>query len=106
MLRREDFIAADDRTAWSVATEPLRYQYTSVYDWKGLDPAIDDDALRRDAQDRFIVGGPETVREEILRYRDAVNAAGIIFRVQLPKLPPERVMEAIRLLGEWVLPDL
>jgi alkanesulfonate monooxygenase SsuD/methylene tetrahydromethanopterin reductase-like flavin-dependent oxidoreductase (luciferase family) len=106
LLRREGYIAPDDRTAWAVATEPLRYQYTSVYDWKGLDSTIADDALRQYAKDRFIVGGPETVRSEILRFAEAVNAECVIFRIQLPKLPDEKVLEAVRILGEQVLPRL
>lgn len=105
ILRREGYIAEDDRTAWEIATEPLRYQYTAVYTWK-IDPNTEGDAFRQYARDRFIVGGPERVREEVLRFKEAIDADLIIFRMQLPKLPDDKVLKAVRILGERVLPHV
>lgn len=103
ILRREGYVAADDRTAWEIGAKPLKYQYTKVYTWR-LNDAMTDDAFREYARDRFLFGGPERFREEIAKFNEAVDPELIIFRFQLPTLPQSQVMEAVRTLGEKVLP--
>jgi alkanesulfonate monooxygenase SsuD/methylene tetrahydromethanopterin reductase-like flavin-dependent oxidoreductase (luciferase family) len=56
------------------------------------------------SRDRFIVGDPAEVRDEIARYRDRLGATMMIFRVQWPGLEQAAVLRSIRLLGEQVLP--
>lgn len=69
-----------------------------------LEAGASDEALREYARDRFIVGGPEECIEELRRYREALGTDTVLFRLQLPKLPDDKVRKAVRLLGERVLP--
>jgi alkanesulfonate monooxygenase SsuD/methylene tetrahydromethanopterin reductase-like flavin-dependent oxidoreductase (luciferase family) len=55
------------------------------------------------ARDRFILGDPVRVSEEIARYRERLGVTTMIFRVQWPGMDQERVLRSIRLLGHKVL---
>jgi alkanesulfonate monooxygenase SsuD/methylene tetrahydromethanopterin reductase-like flavin-dependent oxidoreductase (luciferase family) len=102
ILRREAYLAEDTQTAWEEALEPLRFQYSQVYTHIPL--GMSDQDLRRYARDRFMVGGPEAFIEDLQRYQEALGTDLVLFRLQLPKLPNERVLHAVRHLGEKVLP--
>ena len=57
------------------------------------------------AEDRFIIGSPSDVIEEIDRYRkNGFNYA--VLRLALRKLSTEKVLSSIRLVGEKVIPHL
>ena len=58
------------------------------------------------ARDRFLLGDPARVREEIARYRDTLGVTAIIVRVQWPGMAQAQVLRTIRLLGEQVFPHL
>ena len=71
-------------------------------------PADDQWSSRFDelARDRFLLGDPGRVREEIARYRERLGVTTLIVRVQWPGMPQAQVLRSIRLLGEQVLPAL
>ncbi len=58
------------------------------------------------ARDRFLLGDPARVREDIARYRDTLGVTAIIVRVQWPGMAQAKVLRSIRLLGEPVFPHL
>ena len=58
------------------------------------------ETLRR----RFIIGSPEDVVRECERYAEEIGTRHLIFRMQFPGIPHEKVMRSIRLLGEEVMP--
>ncbi|OLE00500.1 MAG: hypothetical protein AUG80_02285 [Candidatus Rokubacteria bacterium 13_1_20CM_4_68_9] len=58
------------------------------------------------ARDRFLLGDPARVADELLRYRERLGITAVIVRAQWPGLPQERVLRTIRLLGERVRPRL
>jgi alkanesulfonate monooxygenase SsuD/methylene tetrahydromethanopterin reductase-like flavin-dependent oxidoreductase (luciferase family) len=58
------------------------------------------------ARDRFLLGDPVRVREEVARYRERLGVSTLIVRVQWPGMPQAVVLRTIRLLGEQVLPAL
>jgi probable F420-dependent oxidoreductase len=58
------------------------------------------------ARDRFLLGDPGRVRDEIARYRERLGVTTLIVRVQWPGMPQAQVLRSIRLLGEQVLPAL
>jgi alkanesulfonate monooxygenase SsuD/methylene tetrahydromethanopterin reductase-like flavin-dependent oxidoreductase (luciferase family) len=62
------------------------------------------DAFEELARDRFILGDPARVREEIARYRERLGVTSMMFRLQWPGMDQARVLRSIRLLGEQVLP--
>ena len=55
------------------------------------------------ARDRFIIGDPARVVEEIARCRERLGVTTMIFRVQWPGMDQEKVLRSIRLLGQKVL---
>src|SRR2546425_477787 len=56
------------------------------------------------ARDRFLIGDPARVADEIARYRDRLGVTTLIFRLQWPGMGQEQVLRSIRLLGTKVLP--
>ena len=88
----------------------LEAKYGAYRSWeqdKAL-PADDQWSARFDelARDRFLLGDPARVREEIARYREQLGITTLIVRVQWPGMAQAAVLRSIRLLGEEVLPAL
>jgi alkanesulfonate monooxygenase SsuD/methylene tetrahydromethanopterin reductase-like flavin-dependent oxidoreductase (luciferase family) len=55
-------------------------------------------------QDRFIVGDAAHCIEQIEQHRQRLGIQEMSFRLHWPGMPHQRVMQAIALLGERVLP--
>jgi len=109
-LPRECYVAPDAKTALAEAQPFLEGKYVAYRAWeqdKALPPgesfAHDFETL---ARDRFLIGDPARVREEILRYHARLGITDLIVRVQWPGMDPARVLRSIRLLGDEVLPRL
>ncbi|HET8576572.1 MAG TPA: LLM class flavin-dependent oxidoreductase [Methylomirabilota bacterium] len=109
-LIKECYVAADSATAVAEARPFLEAKYEAYRRWEqdkalpdgeGFDPNFE--AL---ARDRFLLGDPARVREEIARYRERLGVTTMIFRLQWPGMDPAKVLRSIRLLGEQVLPHL
>jgi alkanesulfonate monooxygenase SsuD/methylene tetrahydromethanopterin reductase-like flavin-dependent oxidoreductase (luciferase family) len=88
----------------------LEGKYGAYRSWeqdKAL-PADDAWSARFDelARDRFLLGDPGRVRDEIARYQEMLGITTLIVRVQWPGMAQETVLRSIRLLGEGVLPHL
>jgi alkanesulfonate monooxygenase SsuD/methylene tetrahydromethanopterin reductase-like flavin-dependent oxidoreductase (luciferase family) len=56
------------------------------------------------AQDRFIVGDPVQVSEEITRYRELFGITYLICRMAMPDIPHDHITRSMRLFGERVAP--
>ena len=109
-LIKECYVAPDGRTAAAEAQRFLGPKYEAYRQWEqdkalpeGETFAPDFEAL---ARDRFLLGDPARVRDEIARYRDLLGVTTLIVRVQWPGMEQERVLRSIRLLGEEVFPRL
>lgn len=107
---REAFVAPTTEEAVEIARPYLESKYERYLEW-GQDEAMDDgDDLREAfevlAEDRFVVGTPAEVCEEIERYEDELDASHVVFRMRWPGLPQERVVESIRLFGDEVIPNV
>jgi alkanesulfonate monooxygenase SsuD/methylene tetrahydromethanopterin reductase-like flavin-dependent oxidoreductase (luciferase family) len=109
-LIKECYVAPDAATAVGEARPFLGAKYEAYRQWEqdkalpaGESFAPDFDAL---ARDRFLLGDPARVRDEIARYRDTLGVTTIIVRVQWPGMEQARVLRTIRLLGEQVFPHL
>lgn len=96
-LRREAFVAESDAAAWKLFAPGIRHEYGVVY--RPLHPTYPEpdtiDALRRWGEDLFVVGSPETVREEFRRYEAATKATEFLLRVQLPGIPGGAIKESL-----------
>ncbi len=109
-LIKECYVSPDAAAAVGEARRFLGPKYEAYRQWEqdkalpaGESFAPDFDAL---ARDRFLLGDPARVREEIARYRDTLGVTTIIVRVQWPGMEQARVLRTIRLLGEEVFPRL
>lgn len=109
-LCREVFIAADRATAYRTAEPYLAAKYASYVAW-GQDAAQPKgDSLARPFEelwrDRFIIGDPSECLAELQRYCAVLGVNRLLMRVHWPGLPQAHALEAIRLLGQRVLPHL
>lgn len=103
-LIRECCLAPTMAAALAEGRPYLEAKYGAYRGWeqdKAL-PADDQWSARFDdlARDRFLIGDPVRVREEIARYRERLGVTMVIVRVQWPGMPQDMVLRSIRLLGE------
>lgn len=105
---RECSVATEASVALSEARPFLEPKYAAYRQWeqdKALPPGETFDlAFDGLARDRFVIGDPGQAAEEIARYRERLGITVMIFRLQWPGMAQERVLRAIRLLGERVFP--
>ena len=109
-LLRECCVATTTAEALAAGGPFLDAKYGAYRSWE-QDKALPEDdqwSTRFDelAGDRFLLGDPVRVREEIARYRELLGITTLIVRVQWPGMAQEAVLRSIRLLGEQVLPGL
>ena len=109
-LIKECYVAPDRAAAVAEARPYLGPKYEAYRQWEqdkalpaGESFASDFEAL---ARDRFLLGDPARVREEIARYRERLGVTTMIVRVQWPGMEQAKVLRSIRLLGEQVFPHL
>jgi alkanesulfonate monooxygenase SsuD/methylene tetrahydromethanopterin reductase-like flavin-dependent oxidoreductase (luciferase family) len=109
-MSREVFVAEDENGAWELARPHLEAKYRSYVEW-GQDkvmPANEALALPFEelARDRFLVGTPDQVTNQLLSCRDRLGVNYVIVRLQWSGMDPDIADRAIRLLGTEVLPQL
>jgi len=109
-LIRECYVAPDAATALAEARPFLEGKYLAYRAWEQDKALPSGESFAHDfetlARDRFLIGDPARVREEIARYHSRLGITDLIVRVQWPGMDPARVLRSIRLLGEEVLPRL
>ncbi len=111
-LRREMYVAEDDETAWEEVGPSLLYEYEDVYgDYDDIDHSFASsssgdaiDELREHADDRFIIGSPETAIRELEAYRDAIDMDEVLLRMHFPGLDTDRSEKSMRLIADEVMP--
>jgi alkanesulfonate monooxygenase SsuD/methylene tetrahydromethanopterin reductase-like flavin-dependent oxidoreductase (luciferase family) len=109
-LAREVFIGESTAQAMELARPYLEKKYATYVDW-GQDKAMPrEDALALPfeelARDRFLIGDPNTVANELRRYERSLGVNFVVLRLQWAGMDQERVIEAIRLMGTEVIPRL
>jgi alkanesulfonate monooxygenase SsuD/methylene tetrahydromethanopterin reductase-like flavin-dependent oxidoreductase (luciferase family) len=110
-LRREVFCARSHDEAVKIAAPYIKKQYDLYQSW-GQDRAMakGDQNITMDyedlARDRFIVGDPDEVAAEMLRYHDVLGANHIIMSVQGVGMPQAQVLETFHLMAEEVFPKV
>jgi alkanesulfonate monooxygenase SsuD/methylene tetrahydromethanopterin reductase-like flavin-dependent oxidoreductase (luciferase family) len=57
-------------------------------------------------EERFVIGSPETVADDIVRLHDALGIDCVVASIHRPGIAHEHVREAIRLMGEAVIPEV
>lgn len=109
-LSRECCVAPLTSTAVAESRPFLEVKYGAYRQWNLAASAPSAEApgvsFEEFARDRFILGDPTRVREEIARYRERLGVTTLILRVQWPGMEQATVLRSIRLLGEAVLPPV
>ena len=109
-MMRELYIAEDRETAY-VESEPyLVPKYQAYASW-GQDKALPGDEsfsipYQELARDRFLLGSPEEVTQEIRRYEEELDANYLIFRMNWPGMDHQQVLRQIELIGSEVIPRI
>ena len=109
-MMRELYIAADRETADRESQPYLEAKYAAYASW-GQDKALPGNesfsAPYQDlARDRFLLGSPDDVTQEMLRYRDELGVNYLIFRMQWPGMGQEEALRQIEIMGREVLPKV
>ncbi len=109
-LIKECYVAPTTGQALDEARPFLEAKYAAYRHWeqdKALPPgetfSLDFERL---AADRFVVGDPVRVTEDLARYRERLGVTLVAFRVHWPGMAQAQILRSIRLLGERVLPKL
>ncbi len=110
-MRREVFCARSHDEAVEIAAPYIKAQYDLYQSW-GQDKAMPegDRDITMDyeelARDRFIVGDPDEVAEEMLRYNQVLGVNHIIMSVQGVGMPQGQVLDTFHLMAEEVFPKV
>ena len=107
-LGKELYIAGDMDTALREALPYIATKYDAYAQW-GQDNVLPAGEtfhlpIEQLRQDRFIVGDAAHCIEQIERHRERLGIGEMGFRLHWPGMPHRRVLHAIGLLGERVLP--
>jgi len=107
-MMRELCIAEDRETAYTQSRPYLAGKYEAYAAW-GQDRALPGNEsfsipYQELARDRFLLGSPSDVVQEIERYRDALGVNYLIFRMQWPGMEQAEVMRQIELMAREVIP--
>lgn len=107
-MRKELYIARDMDTALREALPYIATKYEAYAQW-GQDEVLPANEsfrlpIEQLRQDRFIVGDPAYCIEQIALHQERLGIQQMGFRLHWPGLSHQRVMQAIELLGEHVLP--
>jgi alkanesulfonate monooxygenase SsuD/methylene tetrahydromethanopterin reductase-like flavin-dependent oxidoreductase (luciferase family) len=106
--RREVFVARSRAEAIRLCAPYLGAKYEAYRQW-GQDRAMpEDDALAADfdelIRDRFLLGSPDEVAEQMLAFQRATGVNHLIMSVQWPGMPQSQALDELHMLAEEVFP--
>ena len=109
-MMRELYVARDRETAFIESQPYLEPKYAAYASW-GQDKALPGEEsfnvpYQDLAKDRFLLGSPDDVVEELKRYASELGVNQMLFRMQWPGMPQEQVLKQIELLGREVIPQV
>jgi alkanesulfonate monooxygenase SsuD/methylene tetrahydromethanopterin reductase-like flavin-dependent oxidoreductase (luciferase family) len=110
-LTREVIIAETEEKAREMAEKHLLINYRDEYGggtWKhpliGAEDSAPVDQFEAISRDRFVVGSPETVIQQIQKFERALGVDHLICRLFFPGMPHEFIMAELKLLAQEVIP--
>jgi alkanesulfonate monooxygenase SsuD/methylene tetrahydromethanopterin reductase-like flavin-dependent oxidoreductase (luciferase family) len=108
--RREVFVAKSRAEAIRLSAPYLGAKYEAYRQW-GQDRAMpDDDQLAADfdelVRDRFLLGSPDEVAEQMLALHRATGVNHLIMSMQWPGMPQRQALEQLHMLAEDVFPKV
>jgi alkanesulfonate monooxygenase SsuD/methylene tetrahydromethanopterin reductase-like flavin-dependent oxidoreductase (luciferase family) len=106
-IRREVFVAPTREEAFRVAAEPIMTKYKAYHAWGlGQSRAGKTEELGQSfedlARDRFLIGSPDDVAEQIIKFNKRVGMNHIVMSMHWPGMEVSRSMEAMQLIAEEV----
>ena len=108
-MRREVFTSRDPETL-DLVREYLADKYQHYLKWGQHEAMEDESELKQQfadlAVDRFVIGTPEEVCEELTRYESELGVTEVVARVHFPGMPYEPALDCIELLGDEVIPHI
>ena len=109
-MRREVFVAATREEALRLCGPYLAGKYKSYRDWGQHHEMPDDDGLAEAfdelAGDRFLIGSPDEVAEQIVGLGRRLGVNHLIMSLQWPGMPHPLVLDTMRMLAEEVFPKV
>jgi alkanesulfonate monooxygenase SsuD/methylene tetrahydromethanopterin reductase-like flavin-dependent oxidoreductase (luciferase family) len=109
--RREVFVAGSRHEALRLCGPFLAGKYQAYHQW-GQSKAMpeDDNNLGTDfdnlIRDRFLLGSPDEVAEQMLQLHMATGINHLIMSVQWPGMPQSMVLDELHMLAEEVFPKV
>ena len=108
-LGKELYIAKDKESALRESLPYIGAKY-AAYASCGQDHVLPEgESFQRPIEslleDRFIIGDPDDVVEEIARHREAIGPSKLSLRIHYPGMPQRQVRAALELMGERVIPE-
>ena len=102
-------IAPSEAEAEELAQSYLLPAYRDEYStWShpliGTSDPTATDILAELRKDRFIIGSPSQVIEQIAYFKEQFGMDHLVCRLHFPGMPPDQVLAAVRLIGEEVIP--
>ena len=107
-MMREMYVARDRETAYKESRPYLASKYQAYADW-GQDKVLPGNEsfsvpYEQLSRDRFLIGEPDHIVEEIGRYRERLGVDCMVFRMQWPGVEHSSVMKQIELMATEVIP--
>ena len=108
-IRREVFVSQTREKAIEQSRPHLARKYNAYHDWgqdKALPEGDNDFAVPFEEliKDRFLLGSPDEVAEQIIDLSKRLGTNHIIFNVQQPGMSQQMTLESMHLLAEEVFP--
>ncbi len=98
-IARECYVGSSHKTAFAECRKALEYKYAAYAAWGMVSP-LEGTTLEEFANGRFIIGDKESVKDEILKYKERLGVDHFIMRSQWPGLEQEKTVASIKRLGE------
>ena len=107
-MMREMYIAEDREVAFYESRPYLSSKYQAYADW-GQDKVLPGNEsfsvpFEELSRDRFLIGTPDDVVQEIKRYQERLGVNYMICRMQWPGMEHTKVMNQLELMGRYVIP--
>ena len=110
-MRREVFVAPSREEALRLCGPYLANKYENYTDWGQSDQLPDDDSKLDQAfadliGDRFLLGSPDEVAEQIIDLNRHIGANHLIMSMDWPGMPKSTTLDCLQLFAEEVAPQV
>ena len=108
-ILREVYLAEDREVAFYESRPYLAGKYQAYADW-GQDKALPGNEsfsvpFEELCRDRFLLGTPDDIVQEIKRYQETLGVNWMIVRMQWPGMEHSKAMKQLDLMGKYVIPE-